>query len=183
MSDLNNLSDEQLLKQYRKGCQLSFTAIFNRYERILIRYTASMTESYEEVVQDTFLRLINKPPKFLLNQSVKSWLFRVAYNLCLSSKRRSQKEMVAIEELELHHGSEAKSPIEHILKDENNEAIKELIDNLPLKYKEVITLHVFAELPFREVARITKTPLGTSLARMQKALAILRIELLKESVN
>lgn len=182
--DKQNLTDEQLLKKYRNGCQLSFTILFNRYEKVLVRYALSMTTNYEEIVQDTFLKLINNPPRFILNQSLKSWLFKVAYHLCINRlKSDSKNSFVEEEGLKFHIDEKLKSPHDNIVHTEDIELLKQSVDNLPDKYKEVVALHIFAELPFKEVAKITKTPLGTALWRMRKAVEILRNMLNDEEVG
>ncbi len=60
-----------------------------------------------------------------------------------------------------------------VRKDEFEEARSQL-ENIPEIYREVVSLHIFGELTFKEISKIMKIPLGTTLWRMQKALDLLR---------
>jgi RNA polymerase sigma-70 factor, ECF subfamily len=48
------------------------------------------TEDAEDAVQETFLRALRALPKFRDEAEVRTWLFRIAINICLNGKRRQR---------------------------------------------------------------------------------------------
>ena len=49
--------------------------------RVCFTYMKNVTDT-EDMVQDTFIQLIRKGPKFESDEHEKAWLLRVAINLC-----------------------------------------------------------------------------------------------------
>ncbi len=91
------LSDALLLEGVRQGDEASFEALFHRHYyrvyQLLVRLVGKAGEA-EELAQDVFLRLYQRPLK--RGDNVGGWLYRVAtnmgYNAFRARKRRSRRE-------------------------------------------------------------------------------------------
>ncbi len=91
------LSDALLLEGVRQGDEASFEALFHRHYyrvyQLLVRLVGNAGEA-EELAQDVFLRLYQRPLK--RGDNVGGWLYRVAtnmgYNALRARKRRSRRE-------------------------------------------------------------------------------------------
>lgn len=91
------LSDALLLEGVRQGDEASFEALFHRHYyrvyQLLVRLVGNAGEA-EELAQDVFLRLYQRPLK--RGDNVGGWLYRVAtnmgYNAFRARKRRSRRE-------------------------------------------------------------------------------------------
>jgi RNA polymerase sigma-70 factor (ECF subfamily) len=57
------------------------------------------------------------------------------------------------------------------------QAVRDAIAGLPPRYREIITLQVFGELTYEEIARTLKMPLGTVMWRLNMAKRLLRKQL------
>src|SRR6266568_9004224 len=85
------MADDLLVKQALAGDQGAFEALVNKYERPLRGYLWSILKEEEliaDVLQQVFLQLSVWLPKLSTNQSLKAWLFRVAYHQCLDELRK-----------------------------------------------------------------------------------------------
>jgi RNA polymerase sigma-70 factor (ECF subfamily) len=65
-------------------------------------------------------------------------------------------------------------PLDEMLQNELEQRIRQAVDCLPEKAREVLILHRFQGLNYREIAEITSTPLGTVRSRLHSALGQLR---------
>ena len=136
-----------------------YTIIFRiLYDRVLA----------EDIMQDVFLRLFHSPPDSQV-QNPRAYIFRMARNLAIDSKRKPVQAALTDE-----IGNTGGSPEEAIiLRLDIESKLRELSSDA----REIITLHVNGELKFREIAEILNIPLGTILWKYQKALSCLRSKL------
>ncbi|WOO41122.1 RNA polymerase sigma factor [Rubellicoccus peritrichatus] len=169
--DWTALRDGVLLQRFKKGNNEALREILRRYEEPLIGFlTGYLCDSNlaQDVAQETFLRLIKRPPRRLNPDSLKPWLFRVAKNQAIDAIRKrkrmspleSQPEPATIQKTEM-----ARSDAEY------------LMSQLPENLRAVVTLRIYAELTFEEIAKQLSIPLGTALWRMRRSLELMREEL------
>src|SRR5262249_4274992 len=96
-------SDGRLLAAWSRGESGAFEALVTRHERALLRHARSLLGDWragEDVVQEAFLRLAQRPP--VLDATVQgdpraeaavlsSWLHQVTRNLCMDEKRSAMR--------------------------------------------------------------------------------------------
>ena len=173
---LNSASDKKLLKWMRSGNTSAFEQLFFRYETRLIAYATRYTSSPDlakDVCQEVFLKLISKPPRVLICDSLAPWLFRVTRNLSID-KYRSRK-------FEIHEhdtmGVEAKAegdPLQSLRDKNDAEVVRDLVNSLPPQLRDVVELRIDGGVSFKEIAVILRIPQGTALWRMHRAVKVLR---------
>ena len=87
-----SVSDDALLAQIGAGDVGAWEIIVDRHLPAVSRYAAYVlgdNAQGEDVAQETFIRLIKKAQSWQANGAgLKSWLFRVARNLCIDHKRK-----------------------------------------------------------------------------------------------
>jgi|GEM_PF-2167015 len=84
---------------FEEGDQKAFDRIFQRHRRHLLKYSSYMTGSSavgEDVVQETFMRLLEQKGSLTIRSSLKDWLFICARNhsLNLLAKRRRMEQFL-----------------------------------------------------------------------------------------
>lgn len=81
--------DLALLRRGQAGDQAALTDLLARHERLLYRLCCGMVgqDDAEDAVQETFLRALRALPRFRGEAGVRTWLFRIAVNICLEWKR------------------------------------------------------------------------------------------------
>lgn len=144
--------------------------IIKTYSDMVYRLAFARTgtkEDADEVYQEVFLRLLKKRPVFESEEHCKAWLLRVTVN-CSNTLLTSlwKKRTVALEE---------DLPFQE---EESLELYREL-SGLPQKYRDVIHLFYYEELPVAEMAKILRRKESTVRTQLTRARAMLK-EILEE---
>lgn len=129
--------------------------IVRRHEAALLRFASALIgeSQAEDVVQDTFLRLVAADRAELENK-VTPWLFTVCRNRALEIKRSPARRNVALEE---GGDMEASEPLaaEALERRDEQHRVTRMIDELPEKHREVVALRFAGGLSYREIATVT----------------------------
>lgn len=134
-------------------------------------------EDAEDIVQETLIRLMQSEKIFESEEHMKSWMLRVAANLCkdqLKSSRR-QKEFVLSEGYE--EGVEAE-----YTSGGNNE-VMEAVMSLPEKYRSVIHLYYFEDYTTKEIAEIVAKKEATVRSLLKRGREKLEVMLSKNMMK
>lgn len=144
----------------------------------------------EDTMQEVLLKSVPNLPKFDNPKALMVWLYKVAKNRCLMSRRKSKfapKEDLSLEELvpdgrELQKlsGSPDGTPETSLLRRENAKRLREAVQRLPAEYRLILVLHDMEELSDGDVAEITGFRLGTIRVRLHRARLFVRKELAKQ---
>lgn len=122
----------------------------------------------EDVVQETFIRLLKYRKSFESDEHVRNWLIRVAINECNNIWNTSWRKRVTLTD-------EQK---EELFFDNNEQSeLYELVMQLTPKYRQVIYLYYYEEFSVKEVADILKISETAVQTRLQRARQRLREQL------
>ncbi len=116
----------------------------------------------EDVVQEAFLRLMTRAPRFRDGEHEKAWLIRTTLNLASDFRRRAAR-IVPLD-------ADAESPPPEV------SPLLSAVRALPDKYSAVIHLHYYEGYTIREIAGLLGLPaatVGTRLARGRERLRLL----------
>ncbi len=146
-------------------------------------------EDAEDTMQEVLLKSVPQLPKFDSPKALVVWLYKVAKNRCLMSRRRSKfapKQDLSLEELmpdrkELEQmGSDGRiNPEAFAIRSEEAGRLRDAIQQLPPQYRIVLVLRDMEELTDEEVAEITGLRSGTVRVRLHRARLFVRKELMK----
>jgi RNA polymerase sigma-70 factor, ECF subfamily len=144
----------------------------------------------EDTMQEVLLKSVRNLPKFDNPKALMVWLYKVAKNRCLMSRRKSKfapKEDLSLEELmpdrrELQKlsGSPDGTPETSLLRRENAKCLRQAVQKLPTEYRLILVLHDMEELSDGDIAEITGLRLGTIRVRLHRARLFVRKELAKQ---
>lgn len=148
--------------------------IVNEYGDALLRMCFLYLKDHamaEDAVQETFLRAFRHQDGFRGESSVKTWITRIAINVC--------KDMLTDPWARHRSGEDLpdEATPESDISSEDRYVISGKIANLPPKYKEVILLHYYQELKLSEIAEILGESESTIKTRLKRARDMLRSEL------
>ena len=125
----------------------------------------------EDAMQETFIKAYKNLHTFRGDSSDKTWLFRIAINVCRDMQRtswfRNISRMVSLDSVQIQQPQ--KSEISHALMDE--------IMRLPKKYREVILLYYYEDMKQNEIAEILGVSVTTVCRRIEKARELLKDKL------
>lgn len=160
------------LEKFRNGSEEAFREIYEELKTPV--YTIIYRILYdrlmaEDVMQEVFLKISQTPPPSKVKKS-RAWIFQVSRNLAIDYKRKERETKLLSEETEatsfsLENTVNTRVDVESALK------------VLPEEEREIVTLRLNAELKFKDIAELLKTPLGTVLWRYRKAISQMQKEL------
>ena len=161
-------SDGDLLAAWGAGHGEAFEALVSRYQARLLRHARSFLgdgKAYEDVVQETFLRLAQEPPvlergdRRAEEAQLAAWLFKVTRNCCMDAqrseqrRRRREETMARDEAVAGGHG--------RVEGDDTRAAVERSLQRLPDDQREVLALRLFGERSYKEIADLTGKKIGT----------------------
>ena len=130
-------------------------------------------ELAQEVVQATFGKLIEVGPTGP-EESLKGWLFRVAYREALMLRRRQKVEHRSLSRLAEVVPQDPDSPERRQERKDHVERVRRAIAGLTPEQRVVVQKRIYEEKTFLVIAGELGIPLGTALTRMRAALSVLR---------
>lgn len=174
-------SDELLAKEAKEGDVKAFEELFERYRKPILNFIYRLIgsrETAEEVAIEVFMNVYNNLHIYDPEKKFSTWLYTIARNLSKNALRdRKYFRDVSLEQ-EIGAEDEAMrlkdviadksiGPDEIAMDEELAGEAQKVIDSMPLKYKEVITLCGVQGLKYEEAAKI----LGCSVASISVRLA------------
>lgn len=128
-------------------------------------------EQTEELLQATFSRLV-EAGHTARDESLRGWLFRVAYNEVMRQRRRRGVHRRGLERLWREAGEDAAAaPWNGLVRSEEVERVGRALRLLPAEQRHVVERRIWGGKTFAEIAAEIDAPLGTVLTRMRLALA------------
>lgn len=156
---------------------------------LLFRLTGTRDVA-EDLLQETFLRVVRTIGRYEHAGKFESWLFRIAANLARDRARtlRRRGEVGSLDGAGSEYEPPASglaatgeaNPHERLVRHELGERLAAGLERLSDGDREIVFLRHYSELPFREIAEMLGIPLGTALARAHRALKRLREDLGEE---
>lgn len=140
--------------------------VYNLAYRVL-----GQPQEAQDAAQDALVRAWRALPQFRGQSKFATWLYRITVNTCLNRRRslRPQLQQVdADDALGLVADPDA-DPQASAVAREQAEVVWAAVEQLPEKYRLVITLFYQQELSYQEIAELLSLPLGTVKAHLNRA--------------
>lgn len=129
----------------------------------------------EDLVQETFVRLWQSAGRFdPARGSARAFAFTIAKRAAIDVLRRAavRPQLVAADAVGV--SAEAEDVVQHVA---NDFLVRDAVDTLPPKHREVITMSLDEDLADKQIADRLGVPVGTVRSRTYYALRALRLEL------
>jgi RNA polymerase sigma-70 factor, ECF subfamily len=157
------------------------TALVAEYSTTLYRVAYSVARNAaeaEDIVQETFLRVLRHQSKLGEIRDARVWLVRIAWNLALDRKRRSKTrpETEDIADLARTLPANERRADDEVISSQEHARVLTLIDQLPAKEREALLLSAMEELSTAEIAAIcatTESSIRSRIFRARRELALL----------
>jgi len=184
MKNLNQLTDDELVKLYEIGNNQAFEILLLRYKSKVYTYIYMIVrnrELSEDIFQDTFIKAIAtiQQGRYVESGRFQAWISRIAHNLIIDHFRREKNENTfsadAVDYDIVNNAKLSEKSVEDTLSNEQVLAdVVHLIDFLPPSQQSVIRMRYFEDLSFKEIAEKTNVSINTALGRMRYALLNMR---------
>ena len=172
------------LAQLRQGNLDALGALVARYQNRLYRFLLRLARepaTAEDLFQQTWLRVAEKIRQYDARRNFDAWLFTLARNLAIDHQRRFVPESLDEPADEARGGSRAEqlpssqpSALHRAMEQERSQRLARAMAELPVMYREVLTLRFEEEMKLEEIAEVSGAPLSTVKTRLRRALESMR---------
>lgn len=171
------LKDHELTALLKKGDAYSYTEIFERYNRLLLRHAFRLLSNDEEaydVVQDVFLHLWQKRDVIEFNSSLSGYLFTAVKNRIFKLFAHQKVVLRYAESISAFMIEGYNIVEDSLMEKELSALIEKEIQALPAKMREVFLLNKKEELTYKEIAERLNITDQTAKQQVYKAMKILK---------
>jgi len=177
--------DARLIDETLAGDRMAFGELVRRYQVRLFNtllHVVGTREEAEDVSQEAFVQAFVKLDSFRGHSAFYTWLYRIAFNVSVSRRRRKRSEI----SMDLHRertGEEpedaGEAPDEQLLREEQVRQVRAAIEALNEEHRAILVLREMEGCDYETIAEILDMPIGTVRSRLHRARLQLR-EQLKE---
>ena len=181
---LDLAAEQALVEQCRRKDYAAFAKIVDAYQARVFGFVRRMVRGEEEamdVTQEVFIKAFKHLERFDGRSSLRTWLFRIAHNLCIDRARRHDR---GLQEASLDAGGPEDEPMEFAdarwdperiaLSDELSAVVERAVGSMSEKLRTVLLLHDKEDMGYDEIARTVDVPVGTVKSRLFLARAHLQ---------
>ena len=175
--------DALLVSDYISGNERALETLILRHKLKIYNFIYSKVfdrDTAEDIFQETFIKVIKTLKRGVYNEEGKflPWVMRIAHNLVIDYFRKNNRipTFDNNEEYDIFQLISDGSPTaERSMIDEQViEDLQKLIVELPDDQKDVLTMRLYKDMSFKEIAETTGVSINTALGRMRYAIINLR---------
>ena len=171
------LEEKVLIWRFKGGSTEALRQIYERYRCDLLKLAALLLNNAgdaEDAVHDVFVSLAQSADRLKLHGSLKGYLLTcVANNARNRNRARQRKQTVGLDEAD-SVVCESATPEQWVTYGEELQRWSDALGRLPYEQREVVTLHLRADMRFKEIARLQGVPVNTAKGRYRYGLEKLR---------
>ncbi|MBI9102626.1 MAG: sigma-70 family RNA polymerase sigma factor [Spirochaetales bacterium] len=171
--------EQELILKARAGDGAAFNGLVRLYDRRIYQAAYSILRNPDEskdMVQETFIRAYRHINNFDPDRPFYPWLYRIVKNLCLNRTTNKGYRTASLPEME--QASAMAGPEESLMREESAREVREAVERLPEKHREIIVLKHFQDCSYKEMSEILDVPEGTVMSRLYHARKALKEALL-----
>ncbi len=183
---MNQTSDQTLIDHCLAGRREAFGLLVERYQNRLFHsllHLLGSTEDAQDAAQEAFVNAFEKLGSFRGQSQFYSWLFRIAFNTAVSSKRKSRRMSVSLEArrdasgLEPSDGNPTSEPSYAMDVSDRQRLVQQALSELCEEFRTALVLKEMDGMSYEEIADVVNVPLGTVRSRIHRARLELREKL------
>jgi len=170
------LEDKLLLWKLKRGHEPAMVRVYLKYRRLLLKLACGLvrdTGTAEDLVQDAFVSLAESVSRLRVNGNLKGYLIRSVVNRARNLRRANSARRGNPVTDDLPAPDEVR-PDRWVLHNDQLQHLHRALEQLPPEQREVVTLHLRADLTFREIARLQDVSINTVQSRYRYGLEKLR---------
>ena len=169
-----------LVRRAASGDEEAFEALVARHGPALLAVARARTRDEalaEEIAQDTFVRLFRHLSRFRGDSSLRTWLVRIALNLCTDAQRRDPRRFEGTMDLAANHRAPDVGADWIGIHAEESTRVRDALERLSPPLRLVVSLRYDGGLSYADIAAMLHVPIGTVGSRLAAALQQLRAAL------
>jgi len=179
--------DDCLVEALKNGADTAYECLINRYQQpvysLLYRLMDDPADA-ADVVQEVFFKVFRNIEHFRGNSSLKTWIYRIAYNEAWNHRRwfmRHKRQEIGLERENedspgfqevLHDGG--RSAFDIVYDHETHALIEEALGGINPAFRAAVILRDIEDLSYEEIAEVLGVSLGTVKSRILRGREALR---------
>ena len=182
--------EKYLIERVKAGDKEAFTGLVNSYKDMIYTVCLRMLNSEadaEEAAQDVFVKAFRSIGSFQARSKFSTWLYRIAYNQCISVIRKKVKMIDLVDDVPEGEVDEGElNGLDSISAEERRKYLKLAIESLAETDAVVVTLFYYDQLSLEEIADVTgfsNSNIRIKLHRSRKKMYKVICENLKSEVS
>lgn len=186
-------SERDLIRRCQDGDQKAFAELVDRHKVIVFNLVDRMIyekSQVEDLAQEVFIRVFNGLHAFRGGSRLSTWIYRIAYNVCVAELDRTRHRVtfISIDErpdeggarLELRdEGQDPEALLDRI---DFKWTVQAVLDRLPPRYKMILSLYYLEERRYEEIGEVMEIPMGTVKTHLHRAKHALRKAILEQGL-
>lgn len=155
---------DQIIRRYSSGELQGFSDMYQQYAGMVrsVLFKLCNPDDLDDLVQETFMRIWKALPRFTQKAKLKTWVYRIAYNLAVDNLRMRKRRGPHLEYKEEISKSRGQDVV-------NRDQIQKGLEHLGEEQRTVLILSCMEGLTSREIADVIKIPEGTVKSRLHHA--------------
>ena len=140
----------------------------------LARWPTRNDQDAEDVVQEACLRAFRFFGGFR-GGNTRAWLLKIVRNTCYTQLQKNRPQELARFDEEIHSEDDGSmNPETLLMRGGDSQLLRRALEELPMKFREVLVLRELEELSYREIAEVSDIPQGTVMSSLSRARERLR---------
>jgi RNA polymerase sigma-70 factor (ECF subfamily) len=172
---------QQIALGLRQGDVVVLEELVEQYQYRLVRYLIYLLgrgDGVDDLVQETWLRVLERGSSYDGHSRFEPWLFRVARNIAVDAMRKLRTLSLDSDDddgrVRLSPASNEPSPYKLAARTEDAERLAYSLQTLEPVYREALVLRFQEDLSLQEISAIVGAPVSTVASRIYRGLATLR---------
>jgi len=184
--------DQVLINKILEGSRSAFEELMKKYNKKIYGFIYRIVRKEDiasELTQDFFIKMFRVLNKYNFEFKFSTWAYRICYNMVIDYVRKNRMQIDSLDDTSVSQKQMVESNnyvkedgFEFLAKQETNQMIWQVVDSIPIKYKELILLRYLQGFKYEEIAEVTDLPVGTVKNRIFKAKEILKSEIEKNGM-
>jgi RNA polymerase sigma-70 factor (ECF subfamily) len=186
--EVNDNLSEKALYDYNlvrravdQGDQKAYAELMSRYRDSIYFMLLKMInnkDDADDLTIEAFGKAFHRLKQYTPNYAFSTWLFKIASNNCIDWIRKQKKKTFSIDspigtddgdEMTIELRSDGLDPEDIAIRDQKNAIMREVVDKLKPRYRQLVELRYYKEYSYEEIAEELDLPLGTVKAQLFRA--------------
>lgn len=174
-------NDLKLIARAKDGDQSAYAQLMEQYRDAVFHMLLKMvknTDDADDLTIEAFGKAFHRLEQYTPNYAFSTWLFKIASNNCIDFIRKKRVHITSIdnafpnedgEGFRMDVASNSLDPEEVVIQTQKVKMMREVVEKLKPRYRELVVKRYFEELSYEEIADQMDLPLGTVKAQLFRA--------------
>ena len=176
-------TERQLIEAIQAGDREALRRLYERYSRYAMGVSLRIVPEREDaldIVQDAFVSILTTIGTFEYRGegSLRNWVAKITTNRALDWLKHHDRQLLSDQLPDEIEEEEEETPLEEVPPD----ILSGMIDRLPQTSRIIVNLHVFGQMPHKEIAQRLGIHEKTSMSQLSRAKRLLAM-MIKEYLN